>query len=59
MTGSLRTLTTDLIDYAGLFPPAKLEMDRSVESAAIALVLVRMLVIACPFERTTEGDIPG
>jgi len=31
MTGSLRTLTTDLIDYAGLFPPAKLPMAPAVE----------------------------
>jgi hypothetical protein len=32
MTGSLRTLTNDLIDYAGLFPPAKLDMAASVEA---------------------------
>ncbi len=32
MTGSLRTLTNDLIDYAGLFPPAKLDMTASVEA---------------------------
>lgn len=31
MTLSLRTLMTDLIDYAGLFPPAKLDMAKSVE----------------------------
>ncbi len=31
MTRSLTTLLTDLIDYAGLFPPAKLDMARSVE----------------------------
>lgn len=32
MTNSLRTLLTDLIDYAGLFPPAKLPMQASVEA---------------------------
>src|SRR5262245_11487411 len=32
MTGSLRTLLTDLVDYAGLFPPAKLEMGPAVEA---------------------------
>ncbi|MFO0832021.1 MAG: hypothetical protein U0637_09275 [Phycisphaerales bacterium] len=32
MTQSLRTLMTDLIDYAGLFPPAKLDMARAVEA---------------------------
>jgi hypothetical protein len=31
MTGSLLTFLSDLIDYAGLFPPAKLEMSRAVE----------------------------
>ena len=33
-TDSIRALMTDLIDYAGLFPPAKLEMDPSVENFA-------------------------
>jgi hypothetical protein len=32
MTGALRTLTTDLIDYAGLYPPAKLDMGPAVEA---------------------------
>lgn len=34
MTQSIRTLMTDLIDYAGLFPPAKLEMPAAVEEYA-------------------------
>lgn len=34
MTRSLRTLMTDLIDYAGLFPPAKLNMPAAVEEYA-------------------------
>jgi hypothetical protein len=32
MTSALRTLLTGLVDYAGLFPPAKLDMARSVET---------------------------
>lgn len=34
MTRSIRTLMTDLIDYAGLFPPAKLTMPAAVEEYA-------------------------
>jgi hypothetical protein len=33
---SIRTLVTDLIDYAGLFPPAKLAMQPAVEAYARA-----------------------
>lgn len=32
MTHSLRALLTDLVDYAGLFPPAKLDMAAAVEA---------------------------
>lgn len=32
MTDSLRTLTTRLIDYAGLFPPASLPMEQAVRN---------------------------
>lgn len=32
MTSSLRTLLTDLVDYAGLFPPAKLGMPEAAEA---------------------------
>lgn len=34
MTRSIRTLMTDLIDYAGLFPPARLTMPAAVEEYA-------------------------
>ena len=34
MTQSLRTLLAGLIDYAGLFPPAKLDMGKSAEAFA-------------------------
>ncbi|MCC6428037.1 MAG: hypothetical protein IT435_14605 [Phycisphaerales bacterium] len=36
MTRSLRTLLIDIIDYAGLFPPAALGMDDAVETYARA-----------------------
>lgn len=36
MKQTLRTLMSSLIDYAGLFPPAKLSMDRTIESFARA-----------------------
>ena len=32
MTGSLRTLLADLVDYAGLYPPATLSMANAVET---------------------------
>jgi len=32
MTGSIRTLLTDIVDYAGLFPPAKLDMASAGEN---------------------------
>jgi len=32
MTNTIRTLLTDIIDYAGLFPPAKLDMQPAVEA---------------------------
>ncbi len=34
MTPSLRTLLTGLIDYAGLFPPAKLPLDQAIQNYA-------------------------
>ncbi|MFZ4574518.1 MAG: hypothetical protein ACOYN0_08985 [Phycisphaerales bacterium] len=36
MTGTARTLLSSLIDYAGLFPPAKLDMGPAVEAYAHA-----------------------
>jgi hypothetical protein len=34
MTGSLRTLLTNIIDYAGMFPPAQLPMDEAIRNYA-------------------------
>src|SRR4051794_25100579 len=34
MTASLRTLLTNVIDYAGLFPPASLSLDESIRNYA-------------------------
>jgi hypothetical protein len=34
MTTSLRTLLTNIIDYAGLFPPAKLPLDQAIRNYA-------------------------
>jgi hypothetical protein len=54
---SLRTLLTDLIDYAGLFPPAGLSMPRAVEAYAGHLrgehewMLGRFI---CPVSRLAE-----
>ncbi len=36
MTRSLRTLLTDMVDYAGLYPPASLDMQAAVEAYARA-----------------------
>ncbi|GMV25773.1 MAG: hypothetical protein AMXMBFR58_18040 [Phycisphaerae bacterium] len=36
MTRSLQILLTDIVDYAGLFPPAALSMDRAAETYARA-----------------------
>ncbi len=57
MTRSLRTLLTGLLDYAGLFPPAKLEMAPAVENFARAKagedewLLARFI---CPVSRLRE-----
>jgi hypothetical protein len=59
MTGSLRTLTTDLIDYAGLFPPAKLDMRTSVENYARARMGDHEPILGrfvCPVARLDEFD---
>ena len=32
MRGSLRALLTGIIDYAGLFPPARLPLDQAVRN---------------------------
>ena len=57
MTESLRALLTGLIDYAGLFPPAKLDMATNVRNYATylagdhAFALGRM---KCPITRLDE-----
>lgn len=57
MTQTMRTLTASLIDYAGLFPPAKLDMATSVENYARYLrsehapMLGRFI---CPVSRLDE-----
>jgi hypothetical protein len=57
MTRAIQTLTASLIDYAGLFPPAKLAMPAAAESYARALrsphapVLGRFI---CPSKRLAE-----
>ncbi len=35
MVGSLRTLLTEVVDYAGLFPPASLPLERAIEEFAM------------------------
>jgi hypothetical protein len=57
MTRSLRTLLTDIVDYAGLFPPAKLAMKPAVENYARDRMgehewMLGRLV--CPATRLTE-----
>ena len=34
MQPSLRTLLTEIVDYAGLFPPAKLQLDEAIRNYA-------------------------
>lgn len=57
MTRTVRTLTAGLIDYAGLFPPAKLDMAPTVENYARYLrtphaeMLGRLI---CPASRLAE-----
>jgi hypothetical protein len=59
MTHSARALLTDLIDYAGLFPPAKLEMQPAAEEynrcrlGEHEWMLGRFL---CPVTRLTEFE---
>jgi hypothetical protein len=59
MTGSLRTLTTDLIDYAGLFPPAKLDMPAAVEAYNRARIGEQEPMLGrfiCPLARLEEFE---
>ncbi|MBX3376732.1 MAG: hypothetical protein KF678_06985 [Phycisphaeraceae bacterium] len=57
MTESLRTLMAGLIDYAGLFPPAKLAMPASVETFARSMVGEHRWILGrfiCPVSRLRE-----
>jgi hypothetical protein len=57
MTGSLLTFLSDLIDYAGLFPPAKLDMARAVESYNRAKMGEHEFMLGrfiCPVSRLDE-----
>lgn len=57
MTRSIHTLTSSLIDYAGLFPPAKLAIPASVEAYARALRSPHAAVLGrfiCPSKRLAE-----
>ncbi len=68
MTRTLRTLMSDLVDYAGLFPPAGLSMPHAVEAYARALqsehewMLGRFIVPASrltEFEHAAASLLPG
>ena len=57
MNRSIQTLLTDLIDYAGLFPPAKLDMQLSVEAYNRAKVSEHEFALGrfvCPVSRLPE-----
>jgi hypothetical protein len=57
MNRTLQTLLTDLIDYAGLFPPAKLDMAHSVEAYNRARVGEHEWALGrfvCPVSRLQE-----
>lgn len=59
MPRTLRSLLTDLVDYAGLFPPASLSMDKAVEEYARVVrsphewMLGRFI---CPASRLAEFE---
>ncbi len=57
MLRSITTLLTDLIDYVGLFPPAKLDMQRSVEAYNRAKIGAHEFALSrfiCPCSRLEE-----
>ncbi len=57
MNRTIETLLTDLIDYAGLFPPAKLDMAKSVEAYNRAKVSEHEWALGrfvCPASRLAE-----
>lgn len=57
MNRTIETLLTDLIDYAGLFPPAKLDMAKSVEAynrAKVGEFEAALGRFVCPASRLAE-----
>lgn len=57
MLQSIRTLMAGLIDYAGLFPPAKLEMQPAAEAFARSRMGAEEWILGrfiCPVSRLTE-----
>ncbi len=65
MTETIRTLLGGLIDYAGLFPPAKLEMNAALENYArdsvgtCAFALGRFICLVTRLEElTVTGPTP-
>ena len=59
MTRTLRTLMSDLIDYAGLFPPAKLDMGGAVEAFNRARMGENDWMLGrfvCPLSRLAEFE---
>ncbi len=60
MTGTARTLLSSLIDYAGLFPPAKLDMGPAVEAFARARAGEHEWMLGrfvCPCSRLKEFSV--
>ncbi|CAG0976034.1 hypothetical protein PHYC_01506 [Phycisphaerales bacterium] len=59
MTESLRTLLTGIVDYAGLFPPAKLDMQSAVEAYNRAKIGENAWMLGrfiCPASRLSEFE---
>ncbi len=59
MTRTLQTLMSDLIDYAGLFPPAKLDMNAAVEAFNRARMGEQEWMLGrfvCPLARLDEFE---
>lgn len=59
MPRTLRTLLTDLVDYAGLFPPAKLDMGKAAEEYARAIQSEHAWMLGrfiCPVSRLNEFE---
>ncbi len=57
VTASIRTLLSGVIDFAGLFPPARLEMDASVEGFARSLTGTHAWMLGrfiCPASRLAD-----